>query len=248
MVRLFVAISLALWLTASLLAAPLSAVLPATSLDEALGSFDSIAFHATARWQSNHPQSAKMRLADGATNRSGESIDGGHALQWDSASSHAFTLNFNGERVSFRIDDGVQSYVLEIQPRDVAMNGLLLALRSEAGRRIQSEIALTHLTLNGSPVAGSTMALSGALTQSYLLIRGVGTPFTLTGNLRIAKTGGSRELPSLVLYAGMADPLIIEAAPAAAEPVPESRALIPLALGVLVLVASHLRSHYARKS
>ncbi len=185
-------------------AAPIVTSLETTELTAALSEFNQVAFNATARWQSNQTSNFKMRISNGTSGSPHHLVTGGSGITWNSDGPQAFTVNFDGAVVTFTIVDGANTHTIETSPAETEVNSLMIALRSQAGVGISSEIEVTNLALNGEPLSSPSMYLGSVNSRSFLMVAGIGPSFTLTGNLRISKNGGAGEIPSMVVFAGTA--------------------------------------------
>lgn len=231
-----VVFGLALLVTAlPLAAAPITTQLETTDLTVALSEFTNVAFNATARWQSNGTSNFKMRISDGAAGSPGHLVTGGSGITWTTNAPQAFTVNFNGSVVTFTIVDGANTFTIEASPAQTEVNSIMIALRSQAGAGISSEIEVTNLAVNGGALSVPSASLGSVNSRTFLLVQGVGPGFTLTGNLRISKTGGAGEIPSMVVFAGMTPSTPQDDDGTTATPEPGTLALL-LAGSFLLLV------------
>jgi hypothetical protein len=179
-----------------------------------------------------------MRISDGTSGSPNHLVSGGSGITWGSDSPQAFTLNFDGAVVTFTIVDGANTHTIRAEPASTQVNALMIALRSQAGNGISSEIAVSNLALNGVALSIASASLGLVNARTFLLVEGLTGGFTLTGNLRIAKTGGAGEIPSMILFAGKTSyqpPTPGADAPGAETPEPGT--LLLLAAGLLLLAA-----------
>jgi len=194
-----------LWATATILfvhplgASPLTTQLETTSLPEALTQFTNVAFNATARWQSNKPANFKMRISNGAAGSPQHLVTGGTGISWASDAPQAFTVNFDGAEVIFTIVDGAITHTIRATPALNAVNSLMIALRSQGGHN--SSIELSDLKVNGEALSVPSAYLGSVQdARLFVLVQGLSSSFSLTGNMRITKTGGAQEIPSLIIF------------------------------------------------
>ncbi len=240
MKRLVLGFVLALYTVGTLSATPITTQLETTDLGVALSEFTSIAFNATARWQSNGTSNFKMRISDGASGSPNHLATGGSGITWGSDAPQAFTLNFDGQHVTFTIVDGANTFTISAQPQETAVNSLMIALRSQAGNGISSQISASSLAVNGNGLSIPSASLGTVNSRTFLLVQGVSAGFTLTGNLQIVKSGGAGEIPSMVVFAGNTpyQPAVTSSATADVETPEPGTFILLLAGGLLFMVGN----------
>lgn len=108
---------------------PLTTQLATNDLTVALAEFESVAFNATARWQSNTVANFKMRISDGTSGSPNHLVTGGSGITWQTNAPQPFTVNFNGSVVVFSIVDGTTTHKISATPAQAGVNSILIALR-----------------------------------------------------------------------------------------------------------------------
>ncbi|MCW5964479.1 MAG: PEP-CTERM sorting domain-containing protein [Bryobacterales bacterium] len=243
-------LGMALLVTAHpLAAAPVTTQLETTDLTMALSEFTSVAFNATTRWQSNGTSNFKMRISNGTAGSPGHLVSGGSGITWATDAPQSFTLNFNGSVVTFTIVDGANTFTIETTPEQTEVNSIMIALRSQAGVGISSSIEVTNLAVNGGALSIPSALLGAVNSRTFLLVQGVGPGFTLTGNLRISKSGGAGEIPSMIVFAGMT-PFTPsdEGGDEGTTSTPEPGTLALLLAGALLILVGHARRIWPNRS
>ncbi|MDZ7639073.1 MAG: choice-of-anchor W domain-containing protein [Bryobacterales bacterium] len=181
---------------------PIAVQLPTANLGIALGTFDTVAFNGQVRWESSGTSNYKLRLANGSLGSPGL-VTGGSPITWNSNAPQTFSMSFGGTTAALSVVDGPSTYTINANPANTAVNGLLIGIRTNGS----SSITLSDLRVDGVSLNIGSISLAKVSSQSFLYVSNVFAPFTLSGLIQMARTGGGSgaEVPAMQIYAGYAE-------------------------------------------
>lgn len=229
---------LGLLVTATLLtclmlaASPIAVQLPATDLNTALTSFNSVSFNGQVRWESARASNYKLRLANGSSGSPGL-ITGGTGITWNDNAPQSFSFGFDGTQATLSVTDGATTSTINATPAVTQVNSLLIRIRTNGASTIQ----LGDLKVDGVSLNISSISLQNVGAEKFLFISNVFSPFTLSGLIRMTRTGGGSgaEVPAMQVFAGMAP------TPDLGATVPEPSTWMLAGLGMALVLVSRLR-------
>lgn len=213
-------------------ASPIAVQLSATDLTTALTSFNSVSFNGHVRWESASTGNFKLRLSNGTSGSPGL-ITGGSGITWNDNAPQSFSFGFDGTQATLSVIDGASTYTINATPAVTQVNSLLIRIRTNGASSVQ----LSDLKVDGVSLNISSISLQNATAESFLFVSNVFSPFTLSGLIRMTRTGGGSgaEVPAMQVFAGMAP------TPDLGSEVPEPSTWMLAGLGISLLLVSRLR-------
>jgi hypothetical protein len=212
-------------------AAPIAVQLPANDLNTALTSFNSVSFNGQVRWDSASTSNYKLRLSNGSSGSPGL-ITGGSGITWTNDAPQSFSFGFDGTQATLSVTDGGTNYTINATPAATQVNSLLIRIRTNGASTVQ----LSDLKVDGVSLNISAISLQNVGAEKFLFVSNVFSPFTLTGLIRMTRTGGGSgsEVPAMQVFAGMAP------VPDLGANVPEPSTWMLAVLGASLLLVGHL--------
>jgi hypothetical protein len=184
-----------------LAASPIAVQLPATDLTTALTSFNTVSFNGQVRWESASTGNYKLRLSNGSSGSPGL-ITGGSGITWNSDAPQSFSFGFNGTQATLSVTDAATNYTVNATPAATQVNSLLIRIRTNGASSVQ----LSDLKVDGVSLNIGSISLQNVGAEQFLFVSNVFSPFTLSGLIRMTRTGGGSgaEVPAMQVFAGMA--------------------------------------------
>jgi hypothetical protein len=213
-------------------ASPIAVQLPANDLNTALTSFTSVSFNGQVRWDSASTSNYKLRLSNGSSGSPGL-ITGGIGITWNSDAPQSFSFGFNGTQATLSVTDAATIYTVNATPAATQVNSLMIRIRTNGASSIQ----LSDLRVDGISLNISSISLQNVGAEKFLFVSNVFSPFTLSGLIRMTRTGGGSgaEVPAMQVFAGMAPTADLGAN------VPEPSTWMLAGFGVTLVLVGRLR-------
>lgn len=213
-------------------ASPIAVQLPASDLNTALTSFNSVSFNGQVRWESARTSNYKLRLANGSSGSPGL-ITGGTGITWNDNAPQSFSFGFNGTVATLSVVDGATTYAINATPAAAQVNSLLIRIRTNG----TSSVELSDLKVDGVSLNIGSISLLNVGAEKFLFISNVFSPFTLSGLIRMTRTGGGSgaEVPAMQVFAGVAPVADLGAT------VPEPSTWMLAGIGMSLVLLARLR-------